>query len=63
MPMKLRIKAIMYPIKEITGMSKTIGPNETTEEPIIRAHTNATIVTLSLMSTSSFNFSSLFSIL
>ncbi len=63
MPMMLRIIAIIYPIKEITGMSNICGPNDTTEEPIISADINATIVTLSVMSISSLNCSSSFSIL
>ena len=52
--------AIIYPIKEITGMSNTIGPNETTEEPIISAEINAIIETLSVMSTSNLNCNSSF---
>lgn len=47
--MTLKIIASIYPIKEITGMSNILGPNETTEEPTIRADINATIVTLSVI--------------
>jgi hypothetical protein len=63
MPTILNIIAIIYPIKEIKGMSNTIGPNETVEEPIKSAQTNAIIETLSVMSTSSLNFNSSLSIL
>ena len=48
---------------EITGMSNILGPNETTEEPIISAETNAIIETLSVMSTSNLNCNSSLSIL
>ena len=44
-------------------MSNILGPNETTEEPMIRADTSAIIETLSVMSTSKRNCSSSFSIL
>ena len=55
MPIMLRTIANKYPIMEITGMSKALGPNETTEEPIISAQTSAIIETLSVMSTSNLN--------
>lgn len=59
----LKIIAIKYPIKEIKGISNTLGPNETTEEPTISADTNAIIETLSVMSTSNLNCNSFSSIL
>ena len=62
-PMILKIMAIIYPIKEITGMSNTLGPKETTDEPIMSADTSAIIETLSVMSTSNLNCNSSLSIL
>ena len=59
----LKIMAIIKPIKDMTGMPNAIGPKETVEEPIISAHTNATIETLSVMSTSNLNCNSSLSIL
>ena len=63
MPMTAKITTIIYPIKEITGMPNAIGPKETVEEPIRSAQINATIETLSLMSTSNLNLNSSLSIL
>ena len=62
-PIILKIMAITYPIKEITGMSNSLGPNETTDEPIMSADTSAIIETLSVISTSNLNCSSSLSIL
>ncbi len=61
--MTLKIKAKIYPINEISGMSNTTGPNETTEEPIMSADTSMIIETLPVMSTANLNLNDSFSIL